>query len=146
MYKLKESDWKLFRKKLPEWQEAFMERLDAEYIGLLKAPGLASTKFWELEKRIRQDKSKTGVIVTGVSRTGMEMNLMSLLQEGAITFDDLEGFSEELQDRLREVCGRGGHVGERGAPIQYSDGWGGLPTPHTKGRKVMPRRQGKEGE
>ena len=27
-----ESDWKLFRKKVPEWQEAYMNRLNEEYI------------------------------------------------------------------------------------------------------------------
>ena len=31
MYSVKESDWKLFRKLLPEWQERFMERLLGEY-------------------------------------------------------------------------------------------------------------------
>ena len=27
MYQVKEKDWKQFRKMLPEWQEAYMERL-----------------------------------------------------------------------------------------------------------------------
>lgn len=30
-----EKDWKLFRKKAVGWQEAFMERLNREYIELL---------------------------------------------------------------------------------------------------------------
>ena len=32
-----EKDWKLFRKKLPGWQEAYMERLCKEYINLLSS-------------------------------------------------------------------------------------------------------------
>ena len=32
MYQVIEKDWKLFRKLLPDWQEAYMERLAKEYI------------------------------------------------------------------------------------------------------------------
>ena len=31
------SDWKLFRELIPEWQEAYMERLNKEYISCLAA-------------------------------------------------------------------------------------------------------------
>lgn len=48
-----EKDWKLFRKKLPEWQEAFMEHLDEEYLQILKQDKKASDKFWELERNIQ---------------------------------------------------------------------------------------------
>ena len=45
-----ESDWKLFRSRLPEWQEAYMERLNCEYASLLAGTGTASAIFWKLEK------------------------------------------------------------------------------------------------
>jgi len=32
---ISKSDWKLFREKLPGWQEAYMERLNNEYVALL---------------------------------------------------------------------------------------------------------------
>ena len=48
-----EKDWKLFRKNLPDWQESYMEKLIKEYIEFLKGDGLASDKFWELEKKIK---------------------------------------------------------------------------------------------
>ncbi|WP_327240938.1 hypothetical protein [Ruminococcus gauvreauii] len=41
-----EKDWKLFRKKLLEWQEAYMDKLNKEYIEPLSAEGNASDKFW----------------------------------------------------------------------------------------------------
>ena len=66
-----ESDWKLFRKKLPGWQEAYMEKLTQEYAAILTGPGLASEKFWKLEKRINSDKRCTGVMVIGMSRSKM---------------------------------------------------------------------------
>lgn len=54
-------DWKLYREKLPEWQEAFMEKLVAEYVEYLTSDEPASTKFREMEKRIKKDKKNPGV-------------------------------------------------------------------------------------
>ena len=47
---ISKKDWKLFREKLAGWQEKYMERLNTEYIELLKSKDkMASEKFWELE-------------------------------------------------------------------------------------------------
>ena len=99
---INESDWKLFRKKLPDWQEAYMERLNREYAALLAGSNKASDKFWELEKRINSDKEHVGVVAR-MSRSNMFHNLLSLLDEGAITLDDLAGFSEDLRDSFAFV-------------------------------------------
>ena len=55
MLPVNESDWKLFRKRLPEWQERCMEQLAESYAALLVGLGKASDKFWELEKMLRKD-------------------------------------------------------------------------------------------
>ena len=94
-----ESDWKLFRSRLPGWQEAYMARLNKEYIELLSGPGPASEKFWELEKRIRRDKKSGGVIME-MRRSIMDMNILSLIADGVIGLDDLEGFSDDLRERM----------------------------------------------
>ena len=94
-----EADWKLFRSRLPGWQEAYMARLNKEYIELLSGPGTASDKFWELEKRIRRDKKTVGVTMR-MSRTYMDLNIMSLIADGVIGLDDLEGFSDDLRERM----------------------------------------------
>jgi hypothetical protein len=99
MYTVKESDWKLFRKLLPEWQERFMERLLGEYSTMIAGQGLASDRFWRLQKRLQKDVRKTGVRAE-MKRWVMIMNLWSLLSEGAISKDDLDGFSEELRQSL----------------------------------------------
>ena len=104
---VKESDWRLFRSRLPIWQEAYMERLNREYIALLSGTGSASEKFWELEKRMREDKRRGGVMMR-MSRSDMELNLLSLLSDGVISIADLDGFSEELREKLAFVLwGRG---------------------------------------
>ena len=98
-----EKDWKLYRKRLPGWQEKYMDRLNHEYIQLLcDTKKNASDRFWELEKRIKQDKYAVGVSAE-MRRSKMYQNLISLIDEGAITIDDLEGFSEELIEKLRRL-------------------------------------------
>lgn len=96
-----EKDWKLFREKLPGWQENYMARMNKEYKGILAQDKNASDIFWELEERIRQDKKKTGVLARDIRRSNMWRHLLDLLNEGAITFNDLSEFSEELQEKLR---------------------------------------------
>ena len=99
MYSVKESDWKLFRKLLPGWQERFMGRLLGEYSTMIAGQGLASDRFWRLQERLQKDVRKTGVR-TEMKRSVMIVNLRSLLREGAISKDDLDGFSEELRQLL----------------------------------------------
>ena len=97
-----ESDWKLFRSKMPGWQEAYMDRLNQEYIRLLSAPGNPADKFWELEKRIREDQKSVGVVAR-MSRSNMYTNILALLADGAITLEDLADFSEDLRERVAFV-------------------------------------------
>ena len=65
---------------------------------MLSGGGNASDRFWALEKRIREDKKDCGVQCR-MSRSNLLSIMISLLNEGAITFDDLEGFSDDLKIR-----------------------------------------------
>ena len=95
-----EKDWKLFRSRLPGWQENFMEKVIEEYKVLLDGDELASEKFWALEKRIKQDRRNPGVLLQDIKRSNMELHLLQLLRYQVIQPDDLEGFSEELRESL----------------------------------------------
>ena len=101
MYQVIEKDWKLFRKLLPGWQEAYMERLAKEYMELLSSDRQASDKFWALDKRIKQDKRRTGVLVSGASRSNMFQLIINLINEEEISEDDLKEFSEDLRDTVK---------------------------------------------
>ena len=94
-----ENDWKQLRRKLPDWQENYMDKLIHEYVDLLQGEGNPSDRFWALEKRIREDKKDTGVS-TEMSRSRMLWILHDLFREGAITLDDLDGFSDELKEGM----------------------------------------------
>jgi hypothetical protein len=104
--RVNEKDWKLFRSRLPDWQEAYMEKLLQEYAQILNGDALASDKFWTLEERIRQDKRNPGVLVTEMRRSKMHTNLLRLLDCEVITAEDLDGFSDELRGDLLRVLKR----------------------------------------
>lgn len=106
-----EKDWKLFRSKLPGWQEAYMEKLIQEYRELLSGPEPASERFWALHDRVKADKRHPGVIME-MRRSILYENLLRLLFEGVISLKDLEGFSEELQEVIRFIVERESEVSE----------------------------------
>lgn len=95
-----EKDWKLFRIKIVDWQEAYMDSLNKEYIKLLSENVNPSEKFWGLEKRFKEDKKKAGVQLD-MRRSQLIYNIILLIYEGAISFKDLEEFSEQLKETIR---------------------------------------------
>ena len=76
-----------------------MEGLVREYAALLSGSEAASKKFWELEKRVKRDRRRTGVICE-MRRSGMTQSVVELVLEGVIGFDDLEGFSDVFRESV----------------------------------------------
>ena len=98
-------DWTLFKNKIANWQESYMDRLNKEYIDLLSEDGNPSEKFWRLNKRIKEDRKKTGVQLE-MSRSNLIYNIISLINDGAISFEDLQEFSDELKETVRAFIER----------------------------------------
>ena len=76
MYNIKESDWKLYKKLVPIWQERYMEKLNNEYLEILSKEKKASTIFWELEKRI-------------------------MLRDNINNFEDIKEFSDDFKEIIK---------------------------------------------
>lgn len=93
------SNWKLFRTRISDWQEAYMERLVKEYMDLLDGEENASDKFWKLEERIKKDKKHPGVILE-LRKGNMVFDIVALINSDVITTTDLEGFSDELKESV----------------------------------------------
>ena len=104
-------DWTLFRERIAGWQEAYIGRLNREYIELLSRDGPEAEKFWELYRRIRQDKRCTGVQAE-MRNSEILANLCRLVNEGAIGYDDLDGFSEELREDVIRITSYNAHESE----------------------------------
>ena len=106
MMQITERDWKIFRKKIPDWQEAYMERLAKEYTTLLQREKKASSKFWELEKRIKQDKKSPGVLIDMRRSTAIN-NIVSLVLDEVISLEDLDEFGNDLQETVKFIVEKG---------------------------------------
>ena len=52
MQDISEKDWKLFRRKLPEWQKNHMNRLFKEYKELIDSDMEEGEKFYQLKNRV----------------------------------------------------------------------------------------------
>lgn len=103
---ISKSDWKLYREKIAVWQENYMSRLNNEYIDLLNADDKkASEKFWELEKRIKNDRHHPGVIME-MSKSNAVFDIVNLIRLDAITYDDLADFSDDLQQAVKMLLER----------------------------------------
>ncbi|HEX9778292.1 MAG TPA: hypothetical protein VGA63_09120 [Geopsychrobacteraceae bacterium] len=99
-----ESDWKTFRKRVPEWRERYLEeqnkRNAAMLVGGKKTP---TERFWDTEKEM---KAVTRILVNcldGHSRSKMEMHLCLMVRHKMIREVDLEEFSGELRERILRV-------------------------------------------
>ena len=100
---ISKKDWKLFREKLSDWQERYMEGLVKEYVNFLNDDTKpASEKFWEMEKRIKEDKRHPGVIME-VNKSEVIWDIVRLIRLKVITYDDLSDFSDELQMEVKRI-------------------------------------------
>ncbi len=71
-------DWKLFRSRIAKWQEDYMERLNKKY---RKHPG----------------------VILSMSKSDMLYDVAKLVKDGVIGMEDLNDFSEKLQNEVRVI-------------------------------------------
>lgn len=90
------SDWNLYKRKLPLWQEKYIESLIRKYVEILSGSEKASEKFWMLEKQIRKDKKSPGVSVE-MSKDMMLGTIVGLLNDKVISLGDIEEFSDDFK-------------------------------------------------
>ena len=109
-------DWKLFREKIGDWQESYIKKLLDEYIKMISDGGLASDKFLELDKRIKADRRKPGVIIE-MRKSEMLYDIVALINDKVITQDDLEEFSDELKEYVNEGGKAGIVIGDQTIPV-----------------------------
>lgn len=105
MIEISKQDWKLFQEKVPVWQEKYMERLVRKYIEFLESDNPASSKFWELEKKIKEDKKNPGVQLE-LRKSEAVWDIVMMLRDEVITKDDLAGFSAELIATVEDLLAR----------------------------------------
>lgn len=103
---ISKSDWKLYREKIADWQENYMERLNQEYIDLLSSDkGNPSDRFWKLDERIRKDRRHPGVTIE-MRKSSAFFDIAELISRKVITYDDLADFSDVLREAVKMILDR----------------------------------------
>ncbi len=99
-----EGDWKLFRKKFCEWQEHYLDGKISEYKNLLDSDDTSSSKFDLLQEKINSDRRSPIICLPcRFSRSNMFINIVAIVESGAISYDDLSEFSTELQNDVKSM-------------------------------------------
>ena len=94
-----ESDWKIFRKHVPEWRERYLATKNQELVRILTAKNPTPTEqFWNAKNRMEEEAKTLVDCLDGHSRSKMQWYLFLMYQHGLIRDPDLEEFSEDLRE------------------------------------------------
>ena len=77
-----------------------MKRLVKGYASLLAENKPASYKYWELRKRVSQDKKCSGVVIE-LRRSTMYVEVAGMIFDRVIPFDDISDFSDEFKESIK---------------------------------------------
>ena len=72
----------------------------ADFLNDDKKP--ASEKFWELVKRIKEDKRHPGVIIE-LNKSEVIWDIVRLIRLNVITYDYLSDFDDKLQQEVKRI-------------------------------------------
>lgn len=98
-----ESDWKTFKKRVPQWRERVLEKKNGEIIGILSDESKTPTeRFWDAKNRMKEVAKILVDCLDGHSRSKMEWYLLLMNRHGLIQDTDLKEFSEPLRELIRQ--------------------------------------------
>lgn len=107
---VKESDWQLFRERVPEWRERYLENVNDEIARLFTTEGETPTEiFWEAKERMDEEAQILVDCLDGHSRSNMQMHLVLMHRHGLVEDADLKEFSDELRERILVLSREFGH-------------------------------------
>ena len=99
--KPKESDWKIFRKRVPEWRERYLNVKNQEIIAVLTDKNKTPTEqFWDAKEKMKEEARILVDCLDGHSRSKMLYYLILMYRHGLIQDVDLEEFSQELREQI----------------------------------------------
>jgi hypothetical protein len=97
----KESDWKIFRKRVPEWRERYLHIRNRDILEILTDKDKTPTEqFWGAKKKMDDEAKMLRVCLDGHSRSKMFYYLYLMYQRGLVCDGDLDEFSTELKERM----------------------------------------------
>jgi hypothetical protein len=102
--KPKESDWKKFRNSLDKWRERYLKRKNDEIQAILEDNNLSATEnFWDIVEFQKNESKILRNCLDGYSRSKMTLHMALMKRYEMISQEDIEEFSEELQEFLKNI-------------------------------------------
>jgi len=99
---MSESDWKTFRKMVPELRERYLKKTNEELKNLLLTPDQTPTeRFWNTHEKITKEAKILHRCLDGHSRSRMASFIYMMLDCGLMDLDDLSQFSDELRESAK---------------------------------------------
>ena len=97
----KESDWKRFRKIVPDLREKYLAKKNSKLLKLLTNTNSTPTEqFWNTYEVMQKERKILERCLDGHSRSRMFDKMLSMRQTGMLPDEDLEPFSEKLKSDL----------------------------------------------
>jgi len=94
-----ESDWKTFKKRVPEWRDRYLMKKNKEIIGILTDQSKTPTdQFWDAKKKMEKEARILVDSLDDHSRSKMRWSLILMHGHGLIEDADLQEFSDELRE------------------------------------------------
>ncbi len=94
-----ESDWKTFRKRVPQWRERSLSRKNREIVAVLTDETRTPTEqFWDAKEKMKAEARILITCLDGHSRSKMSCYLSLMYRYGLVEASDLEEFSDELRE------------------------------------------------
>ena len=102
--KPKEADWKRFRNSLDKWRERYLEKKNDGIREILQNREMNETeKFWSIVDFQKTESKILRNCLDGYSRSKMTYHMAIMKKYEMIGQEDIEEFSEELQELLKNI-------------------------------------------
>ncbi|MCD6527431.1 MAG: hypothetical protein J7K75_10620 [Desulfuromonas sp.] len=96
-----ESDWKKFRKRVPEWRERYLSGKNTEIVAILTDESRTPTEqFWDAKERMETEAQILKDCLDGHSRSSMFTYMLVMFRHKLIVESDLSEFSDELREQI----------------------------------------------
>ncbi|MBL9205358.1 MAG: hypothetical protein JNN01_09755 [Opitutaceae bacterium] len=96
-----ESDWKKFRTMLPVWRERYLAEKNPRIAAVLTETNQTPTdRFWRAERWIVKEARTLQRCFDDIRRSTMRVRLVEMRGAGVIRREDLNEFSQELQNQV----------------------------------------------
>jgi hypothetical protein len=102
----RESDWKVFRRRVPEWRERYLVDRVSPIAAVLTDPSRSATeRFWEAKAQIDEEARILVACLDGHSRSSMLWYLVLMYRHGMITASDLGEFTDGVREHVVAASG-----------------------------------------